>query len=71
VNVDTLIADAAALIAVPSTADRPADLRRALDLVIGRAGPDSTPTSTWCPPRRSSSGPAATATGCTAAAPTT
>jgi succinyl-diaminopimelate desuccinylase len=39
---DALLDAATALIAIPSTADRPADLHRALDLVIGRAGPGLT-----------------------------
>ncbi len=41
-NVDALLDAAAALIAIPSTADRPADLGRALEFVIGRAGPGVT-----------------------------
>jgi succinyl-diaminopimelate desuccinylase len=63
VNLDALLAAAAELIAVRSTADRPAELGRALDMVIGLAGPGVTvqrfasggkPSALLCagPPRR-------------------
>jgi succinyl-diaminopimelate desuccinylase len=42
VNDDDLLDNAAELIAIPSTADRPDDLRRALDYVIGTVGPGVT-----------------------------
>lgn len=38
-NLDALLERAEALIAIPSTADRPADLARALDLVLDVVGP--------------------------------
>jgi succinyl-diaminopimelate desuccinylase len=41
-GIDQILATAAELLAVPSTAERPADLRRALDFVIGFTGPGFT-----------------------------
>ncbi len=39
VDADSFLAEASELLAIPSTADRPGDLRRALDFVLDFAGP--------------------------------
>ncbi len=38
-DADSFLAEASELLAIPSTADRPGDLRRALDFVLDFAGP--------------------------------
>ncbi len=42
VDIDTFLAGACELLAIPSTADRPDELRRALDFVLGFVGPGLT-----------------------------
>jgi succinyl-diaminopimelate desuccinylase len=38
-DVDSFLAQADGLLAIPSTSDRPGDLRRALDFVLDSVGP--------------------------------
>jgi len=42
VDLDSFLAEAAELLAIPSTADRPAQLGRALDFIVGNVGPGFT-----------------------------